>query len=175
MVEIPLSKKKLILLFLGALIFVVLGVWFITSPVTFMDTGYRNRPKLEIEIVGYACIIFFGACAIVGAYKLFDNKLGLIIDENGITDNSSGVSLGFVKWDDISGTGVKQIGRQRFLLIYIKNADHYIDEQSNWLKKKMIVMNYKMYKTPITISSNGLKCNFDEMVGLINKNIEAHK
>jgi len=86
-IEVPNSKLKISILLLVGMGFVALGLWFTISPSTFVDTGYRNRPKLEIEAVGYASIIFFGACAIVGLFKLFDGRPGLIINNEGIILN----------------------------------------------------------------------------------------
>ena len=61
-IVIPLSKKKIALLFLGAIAFVILGVWFLINPETF--TKNRHQPIIFITTVGFAATIFFGLCAI---------------------------------------------------------------------------------------------------------------
>jgi len=172
-IEIPLSKFKIGLILLGASGFVALGIWFIINPAMFQNSGYVNRPAFEILAAGYASIIFFGACAIFAAYKIFDNKSGLIIDKDGITDNSSGVSVGFIPWGDITHLDIKQVYRQKFILVFVNDAQKYINKQS-FFKNKAILGNYKFYGTPVTITSNGLKCNFDDLYNLLSTKLEKY-
>jgi hypothetical protein len=56
-IEIPLSKSKIILMFLGALTFVAIGIWFVIAPPK-IENSYWSNPK-KIAIAGYASIIFF--------------------------------------------------------------------------------------------------------------------
>ena len=91
-IEIQLSKTKLLLLLLGALTFVGLGLWFVIAPPT--NHHYIRYSQTTILIFSYASIIFFGLCALIAVRKLADNRPGLIIDDLGLSDNSSGVSGG---------------------------------------------------------------------------------
>ena len=92
-IEIALSKKKIIKIFIGAMVFVALGVFFVVRPETFRR-GPIGRPLLMV--VGGASILFFGFVAVYSAQKLPDKKPGLIVDDAGITDNSSAVAAGFI-------------------------------------------------------------------------------
>src|SRR5665647_1362036 len=98
-IEIQLSKSKLTLLSLGSIIFVGLGVWFVTNPPKESIPFFSNPTVLFI--VGLASILFFGLVGFFIFKKLFDNSPGLIISAEGVFDNSSGVSAGFVPWTDI--------------------------------------------------------------------------
>ena len=98
-IEIPLSKNKLTLMLICSLIFISLGLWFVIKPPTIRNPIIGN-PTL-ILTVGIAAILFFGLCAIFIAKKLPDKTPGLIINNQGVTDNSSGVSVGLIPWDDI--------------------------------------------------------------------------
>lgn len=109
-IEIPLSKGKLVLMFAGSLLFVAAGFWFIKAPETFTETIFKPSPTLII-ILGYASIIFFGLCAVFIFRKLFDTKAGVVIDDKGIHDNSSGVSAGFIPWSDISNISTIEVSR----------------------------------------------------------------
>ena len=42
-IEIALSKKKIFLMLLGALVFVVIGLWFVILPPT-ISNSYRGNP-----------------------------------------------------------------------------------------------------------------------------------
>jgi len=161
-IEIPLSKGKLILMFIGSLLFVGAGFWFIKAPETFTQTIFKPSPMLII-IVGYALVIFFGTCATFIFRKLFDKKAGLIIDREGIHDNSSGVSAGFIPWSDISNISTIEISRQKLIMIEVSNPDDYINRQTNFISKKASAINHKMYGAPISISANSLKYKFDDL------------
>ncbi len=94
-IVIPLSRTKIVLLFLGAVAFVLLSVWLWTIA----DHQTRHNP-LYVKAVAIAGASFFGLCAGFAFIKLFDTKPGLIIDSDGIVDNSSGVSAGRVPWQE---------------------------------------------------------------------------
>lgn len=164
-IEIPLSKNKLTLMLICSLIFISLGLWFVIKPPTIRNPIIGN-PTL-ILTVGIAAILFFGLCAIFIAKKLPDKTPGLIINNQGVTDNSSGVSVGLIPWDDIKGINMTNVANQKFLMLVVKNPDEYINRQKGFIKKKAMQMNYKSYGSPISISANGLKCNFNELFRIL--------
>ncbi len=164
-IEIALSKKKIFLMLLGALAFVAVGLWFVIAPPKISNSYWGNPTK--IAIVGYASIVFFGLCAFVLIKKLPDNKPGLVIDEKGLTDNSSGVSAGQILWSDIVDISVIEIHRQKLILLQVTNPQDYIDKQTSGFKRKMMQLNYKMYGTPLIITSNELKISFDELLSTL--------
>jgi hypothetical protein len=53
------------------------------------EPSFKPSPML-ITTIGYASVIFFGVCGMFIFRKLFDTKAGIIIDDKGIHDNSSG-------------------------------------------------------------------------------------
>ena len=164
-IEIELSKKKILLMLLGSLAFVVIGLWFEISPPPISNPYWGNPTKLAI--VGYASIFFFGLCAFILFQKLSDNKPGLIIDGTGVTDNSSGVSAGQILWSDLEDISVMEMNRQKLIMLHVKNPQEYIDKQTSGFKRKMLQMNYNMYGTPLSISANGLKISFDELMATL--------
>lgn len=164
-IEIPISKTKLLLLLLGSLTFVALGLWFVIAPPT-INNHFRGNPT-KIAIVGYASIIFFGLCAFAFIRKFSTKGPGLIIDDKGLSDNSSGVSGGQILWSDISNISVIEIHRQKIIMLQVNNPKDYINRQTSKFKKKMMEMNYNMYGSPLSITSNGLKISFDELHRLL--------
>lgn len=153
--------------------FVAIGLWFIISPPNIENSFWGNPAK--ITIAGYASIIFFGLCSFFFIRKLFDTKTGLMIDSNGITDNSSGLSVGHIPWSDIEQISVVEIYKQKLILLHIKNPQHYIDKQTSFLKRKGMELNNKMYKTPLSITANGLRISFDKLLILITKKFQDSK
>ena len=170
-IEIALSKKKIFFMLIGALAFVAIGLWFVISPPTISNSYWGNPTK--IAIAGYASIVFFGLCAFVLIKKLPDNKPGLIIDQTGLTDNSSGVSAGQILWTDIENISVIEIHSQKLIMLQVKNPQDYIDKQTSSFKRKMMQLNYKMYGTPLSITSNGLKISFDELLSTLTNKLNA--
>ena len=161
---IPLSKGKLLLSTLGAFAFVAIGFWFVLAPPS------RTSSSLEstlFMVLGLVAILFFGGIAILVIRKLFDSSPGLIIDEQGVTDNSGGLSAGQILWTDIEDISLLQIQRQRLILILVKNPQDYLDRQNNGWKRKLMAMNYRQYGTPVSISTNGLKISFAELLEIL--------
>lgn len=74
--EIQLSKTKLLMMLVGSALFVGLGIWFVMNP-----TEIDPDRETFILIIGVASILFFGACLLFIAKKMFDEKIGLVIDE----------------------------------------------------------------------------------------------
>lgn len=163
-ITIPLSKGKLLLSTLGAFAFVAIGFWFVLAPPTTYSSFFG--PTLII-IIGLISIFLFGGIAILVIRKLFDPRPGLIIDEQGISDNSGGLSAGQILWEDVSDIQVLQIQRQRLILVLVKNPQDYIDRQNNGWKRKLMAMNYRQYGTPLSISTNGLKISFAELLEVL--------
>ncbi|HYC86908.1 MAG TPA: STM3941 family protein, partial [Chryseosolibacter sp.] len=82
-IEIKVSKKKAVFALLGSVAFVVVCAWLIGTA----DDQTRYNPAV-MRTVAYIGIAFFGIAGLYVFYKLFDSKPGLIIDSEGIFDNS---------------------------------------------------------------------------------------
>ncbi len=171
--EIPLSKTKMILTFLGSLMFVGLGIWFLVNPPKISNPILGNPTTLFI--IGIASVLFFGLVAITIFRKFSDKKAGLIINKQGVIDNSSGVSAGEIPWKDIQEIAISQVMNQKFLMIIVKNPQEYIDKVTSPIKRNAMKMNYKSYGSPISISSNALQTNFDDLHKLLIDKMNEYK
>jgi len=58
----------------------------------------------------------------------------------------------------------------QFLLIRLTNPEAYLNK-ANLLQKRMMKANNRMYGTPISISSNTLKCSFFELEQMVSQAI----
>jgi hypothetical protein len=180
-IEIPLSKKKIILLLLASIGFVGGGIWMVLNP---ENAGRFFNPMTKrffylnsesIQIIGVVGIIFFGIAGIYGFKKLFDKKVGLIIDSIGITDNTNASSIGLIEWNDISDIRTKQVMSTKFLLIDIVNPEKYIGKAKNGLQARLMKANMNMYETPLSITSNTLNYDFGELEKLIQTEYKRNK
>lgn len=172
-IEIPLSKSKMIMTFFGSLIFVGLGLWFLINPPKSNHWLFGN--PTFIFIVGIASLMFFGLAAVIIFRKFSDKKPGLIINKQGITDNSSGVSAGLIPWTDIQEIRISQVMNQKFLMLIVRNPEFYIEKVTNPLKRNAMKLNYKSYGSPISISANALQTNFDDLQKLLNDKMNEYK
>jgi len=163
----------MILTFFGSLVFVGLGIWFLTNPPKSNHWLFGN-PTI-VFIIGLASVIFFGLVAVTIFRKFSDKKPGLTISKQGVTDNSSGVSAGLIPWTDIQEIKISQVMNQKFLMLIVRNPEDYLDKVTNPLKRNAMKMNYKTYGSLISISSNALRTNFDDLQKLLIDKMNEYK
>ena len=161
---IKLSKKKLILLLLAGVGFTTISILFILYPERFLSFIFFSERL--IRNIGYIGGLFFGILSILLFIKLFDKKPGLIIDKEGVTDNTNSSSVGLIRWSEITGITTKKIASTQFILLQVKNPEEYISKAGR-LKKLSLRQNLNSYGTPITLTSVGLNCTFSELERLI--------
>lgn len=171
-IEIQLSKSKLLALLIGSIVFVVLGILLVLNPEQFRSTFFSNPQT--IRLAGLAGIVFFGLCLLFIAKKLFDKKIGLAIDDAGITDNSSATSVGLIEWADITDIATVKVASTEILMLYTVQPEKYISRAKNAISKRAMKSNYKMYGSPIAIISNSLKINHEELENLIRTAFQKH-
>ncbi len=105
---------------------------------------------------------------------MFDNNVGLTIDDNGIIDNTNASSIGLIKWFEITEIKTEQIMSTKFLLIYTKDPNSILDKVKG-MKRKLMAGNMKMYGTPISITSNTFKYNFNDLEKLLKDRLNEQR
>jgi hypothetical protein len=173
-IEIKLSKTKGMLAFLGSLGLVATSIWLIAYAGTheIFNMGFLKLDPRVIIVVGYVGLFFFGICGLYIFYKLFDNEPGLVINNDGIYDNSSAAAGHLIKWERVTGLRIENVMSTKFILIDIENPEQFMDEAGG-VKKKLLWGTYKMYGTPTSIASTALSCNFDELFTIIDQRLKA--
>lgn len=175
-IEIPLSKNKLLIGTIGSLIFVVLSIWLFFDAAIFQENSlhFILNPT-TVKGIGILGVLFFGATGIYGFRKLFDKKIGLTVDEKGITDNTHATSVGLIAWDDITEIVAQQIMSTQFLLIKVKNPEQYIRKAGSRKKGVLLRLNMKMNGTPLSITATTLKYEFEKIEEIIRTEFEKYK
>jgi hypothetical protein len=107
------SRKKLLLMVVGAAVFVGLGTFFLLSP----DPEFRDW---DVRAAAIASVVFCGLCLAYAIWRLARPSPALVIHPSGLFDNASALSAGFLRWDEISRVYVAKIKNQRFLAIAVK-------------------------------------------------------
>jgi len=172
-IEFKLSKSKIVLMFFGCLIFCILSILFIMNPEKF--TSWRHSSSTMVLIVGILGVTFFGICLLFYARKMFDKTPGLIVNDKGIYDNASGISVGFIPWNDIVEIKETVVINQSFVNIVVKNPDKYIETQKNIFKRKLVQINYNFFGTVIAIPSVSINSEFNDLKRILQQEFEKHK
>ena len=153
----PLGKGKLMLGLAGSIMFVLLGVGliFVVAP------DQTTFHPMLVKGIGAAGMLFFGATGVFSFRKMFDPKPGLILDADGITDHTNASSIGLIEWRDITAVRVSQVMSTRFLLIDVQDPEKYVNKAENAVQSRLMRANLGMYGTPLSITSNSLKADFN--------------
>lgn len=164
-ISISLHKKRIALLTFGAIGFIALSFWLMQVADT--QTEYSPLFLKFISIIG---ILFFTLCGIYGFRKLFDTKPALIINDQGIFDNSSAISAGLVEWKNITNVIITEVYDQKFITIETNNADELLSKQHGF-KKILLSLNKNYYKSPIQIAASSLQCDIQELCNILKEQI----
>jgi hypothetical protein len=156
-IAIASSKLKLTLMTLGAALFVAGGLWLFA-----VADAQSRYPPIYVKAVSVLAVGFFGLCMLYGVLKLFDRAPGLVLDREGIIDNSSGLAAGRVAWREIREVRVVSVKGQRFLALLVTDPQKYLGK-GNALIRWFVEMNYRMHGTPILVSAHSLKVTLDDL------------
>ncbi len=151
------NKLKTVVLFAVALAFVALGIW--------MFVAVDSRPKMPsafIKGTALTAIVFFGLAAVLIFIQFFDDKPALILNEKGIYNNTNFTANQTIPWNEIIEIETAQIKRSFILLVYVVEPNKYIQEKKGF-KKILMQLNHKTYSTPLSITTQNIKCTFNEL------------
>jgi hypothetical protein len=174
-IEIKFNRKKIVLILLLCLAFSYLCWNFVVDQEHYTSYRHRHRDTGFIFLAGLFGFIFFGAGNLVLLKMLFRRNPALIIDEKGITDYSTFMSVGLIHWEDITAIKGGKLKSTHFITIHIKNKKKYIANSKNAWQTYMMKINSKYFRTPIHINSSGLQCKHDELMAIILKAQETYK
>ena len=151
------SKGKLILCFLGSLVFAAISL------AMFMDES--GDPRTAIAPLG---LLFSVGCVVASLFMLFSNRPGLLLNSEGFEFSGSAVNCGFVRWCDVSGFREHNVAGTRFLVVIVKDPDRFVQNARLALAAAMKA-NTAMYGGPIGIASTALAIDFDELVAVFSR------
>ena len=162
-IEIPISKAKLLRDVIGSVVLIALSVLLIT--VDAEDRPYRS--PLFLNVSGVIGVIIFGATLIYGIVRMFEMPIGLVIDENGITDYTNAKGIGLVKWSEIYFIQTEKVFSKKIILVFVTDPDAIL-KKVNGARYRMMAATLKTYGTPLSIRPNVLKCKFEDLEKLLN-------
>jgi len=162
---IELSRQKTLRLVGGSVAFVAGGWWMLHLGAADIERlpGF-NLPWLT-HALGIVLVVFFGLGVLVGLRQLLDRRPGLVLDAQGLHDNTSGVSAGLVPWSDITGFSVFQIYGQRSLIVHVSDTAKYA-ARGGFVGRMLRHMNLKLCGSPVAITAQSLQIDFDDLLAL---------
>lgn len=165
-IEIHFRKRKLILYLILSILFVLAGIWLVNDPPEDFNPVHGN-PK----VVGYLSILFFGILGIYFFSKMFDRKPAIILDSLGLDDRSGIYPAGFILWQDLESVSIIKIHKHKLIMLQLKDAQTYIQNQRGFIRRFFLKYNYKLYGSPVAISSNALNISIYDLYEQLNKRI----
>jgi hypothetical protein len=155
------KKGKVILLGFLSFLFVVAGIGVLYF------AAANNEDAWPLWVIGVLAIVFFGLCIVYYFYTLFNRKPALIVDHEGIQDNSSYLAAGMVRWDEIEE--IKWVSFQKQIFLGLITYDRsLITNRSTGLKKILNKINKSMLDSQVNITIQILDCSPEQLVDEIN-------
>jgi hypothetical protein len=161
-INIPLSKIKLYRIIIISLLFIVIGTFMLVKGSNLMDDEIVKR--YIVKIAGCMALLLCSSTLFYALRKIKNLQKGLCITQIGIYDNSSGIDIGIIKWEDI--IDLREYDNRRgtkSLAIIVSNPQDYINRASNFWQKNLLRANYKLAKTPIFIAAVSLNINYEKL------------
>jgi hypothetical protein len=150
------SRAKHAGLVLLALGFVVVG-WFLATSAT----GLGDR------VMGWLCVVFFGACLLVGAKRFVEGGVAFAFERAGIISPDS--DLGVLPWAEIQSCAVVTIKGNRFLAMTFRDPERLLGRVSP-AKRKLATFNEKMGWGHWALAFSGITPGLDEALAFIRAN-----
>ncbi len=138
-------------------------------------TSIMFRSEILNKVVAVIAILFFGTVCVTIPWKLFQNNMGLIINDKGIIDKSNLSSIGLIEWENIIGIRTEKVQKTRFFLIDTNKPEKYIDKASSNFKKRLLNGNNRIYKTPLSITLIILGVKFKDLEKYIMEAYDEYK
>ncbi|WP_277674604.1 STM3941 family protein [Piscibacillus halophilus] len=146
--------------------FGILSLLFVILGIIFYNVGLIED-DLTLTVIGFLLVLIFGFCLFYYIKVLIKRKPALIISDEGISDYSSYLGPGLIRWDEIEGFEFVGFGSQQFLGIYTKDPELIINRASG-LRRVINRMNKGLINTQVNIMVKNLDCSSEDLVETIN-------
>ncbi|MBX3466249.1 MAG: hypothetical protein KF878_05045 [Planctomycetes bacterium] len=141
---LPLRRGRLLALLALALLFVAAGAcfaWRVGPPA--LDFTRNTLRDEALRAIGLGAVGFFGLCAAAIARLLVRGGPGLVIDDEGLIDGTSGAAPGRVRWDEVAAVRVVRVpgGQPGLVGLELVDVERFLDRLSllqRWLARSYV-------------------------------------
>lgn len=161
--EIAWNRSKFILYFFVSILFLLAGIWLV----------YKNDSIDTLgTFVAVGCILLGILCIYAFLRKIFDKRPALVIDENGIQNNTRAGGGYFIPWNDITlfyetSVQVSITVRQHFIVVGHANPEEFIAQETDARRQKALSYNHERFGSPICIHTDNLQMDRKELLELL--------
>jgi len=165
-------KQKKLLIMQGVMLAIAIGagIWMVGF---FRPHNYIA----QYSFIGFGAFLLlvsvFGAANLTKRLQA-PNEI-LIVDENGIVDRTSGHGVPLIKWEDVKGIREEMISIQKVVRIDVQNADKYIEQAVNPIKRRLLKNQLKMYGSPFIIHPRMVGQKNDNLLELMRFAYQTYK
>lgn len=155
-------KKKLVYLLLISASAVVICIWELTFP--------AEKIGLIGSVAAYAGIPLSGLCVSFFLWRLLSPEPAVIINDTGLFDNASAISVGLIPWPEISRVQLSSFQNKSYLAVYVDDLGKYL-RRANRVKRVIMRANQAMAGTAITIPIYVLSISSEEFLSVVEKHL----
>ena len=137
-----------------------------------------NESKTIYMAIGILGIIFFGFTTVYIVWRTLNtivrnsNTFLLKINEDGIIDNTTMMSIGLIRWEDIKSVRLTKSFTEKFIGIEVKDIENFIVNLPNKTKQS-VKLNMKLKFPPINITVNTATIKPEEVIDILNSRLES--
>ncbi|WP_060680893.1 STM3941 family protein [Virgibacillus halodenitrificans] len=163
------KKKRMVVLALFSTIFVFLcgGIFLLL-----LGDGATGVLENLLLVLMPVCAAFFAIGTYFFTKSVIKRKPAVIVSKEGITDKSTMIGPGLIKWQEIEKIDVVSIGGQPHLAIFTYDPDA-IRDRSTGLVKVLNSLNKGLVSAQANIPLNNLDCSIDDLFKNINDQWET--
>jgi serine phosphatase RsbU (regulator of sigma subunit) len=114
-------------------------------------------------IINLALAVVCGYLAAFVLRRMFQTGPGLVLNKEGIIDNSGLVSAGAVSWPEVEEINSNKIFFADCIIVKVKNPAKYIKRRKNLFMRTWLQLENRYYGSPVNISVSGLKIKFKDL------------
>lgn len=164
-IEIPMNNTRFRVNLGISLLIVAVGVALFTISGSLQTKFSLNFIRTFSVLLIFLCLVY----GFIALRNLIRPDVGMVIDDQGVTDHSAISEVGLITWDNIRDVEIKKISSSTCILVYVHDGHRYIDCE-NGLKRKFLEHNLNIYGTPIVIPVHNLDIQADALYKLIQNN-----
>jgi hypothetical protein len=151
------------------IVFFITCILIVIYPSSLISVVFRS--KYIILVAGLFGALTSGLFLYLLSINLFSSKIGLVINNQGILNNTDYVNIGLIKWTDILEIKIKEFGKGKYLLLNLKNEKTYIENTGNYFSKLLLYYNRLQYNTIVHINYKFLESSFEELENILQNGV----
>lgn len=132
--------------------------------------GWLGRRDYPVVFAGWSAIVFFGACAMIAAWRLGDSRPRIIIDDEGVFDRRWGCAI---PWSDIVGVQGRELGTTQLVCLELRDPGKQL-RRSSLFYRVVSATNGLIGYSPFTMNLAGTDATADEVLEAIIRGVQRN-